>query len=171
MKQYLIIAVLIVSVFLIGCSHNSNYDNTIEDDMDADYDSNGLITDFYDCVAAGNPIMESYPRQCNADGETFVEDIKPEEAIGGQKDEHGCLGPAGYSWNDNIFACIREWELNDTQRKASKTAIEQFASEDGLTVVQVTQKECDGCFVIEISDSEFNHMNVTLENWEVLIKE
>lgn len=33
------------------------------------------ITDFESCVAAGNPVMESYPRQCRANGETFVEDI------------------------------------------------------------------------------------------------
>lgn len=34
-----------------------------------------LITDFNSCVAAGNPIMESYPRQCAAFGKTYVEEI------------------------------------------------------------------------------------------------
>ncbi|HLC96580.1 MAG TPA: eight-cysteine-cluster domain-containing protein [Candidatus Nanoarchaeia archaeon] len=33
------------------------------------------ITNFEECVAAGNPVMESYPRQCSANGQTFVEDI------------------------------------------------------------------------------------------------
>lgn len=33
------------------------------------------VTDFLGCVAAGNPVMESYPRQCRHGGETFVEDI------------------------------------------------------------------------------------------------
>ncbi len=33
------------------------------------------ITNFDECAAAGNPIMESYPRQCRAGGETFTEDI------------------------------------------------------------------------------------------------
>ena len=33
------------------------------------------ITSFEECVAAGNPVMESYPRQCSADGQTFVEAI------------------------------------------------------------------------------------------------
>lgn len=36
------------------------------------------ITDFESCVAAGNPVMESYPRQCRANGQTFVEDISSE---------------------------------------------------------------------------------------------
>jgi len=33
------------------------------------------ISNFQDCADAGNPIMESYPRQCKADGQTFVEDL------------------------------------------------------------------------------------------------
>lgn len=34
------------------------------------------ITDFGNCIAAGNPVMESYPRQCKtSDGKTFKEDI------------------------------------------------------------------------------------------------
>ncbi len=33
------------------------------------------ITSFEECAAAGNPIMESYPRQCRADGRTFVEEL------------------------------------------------------------------------------------------------
>ncbi len=33
------------------------------------------IKNFAECAAAGNAIMESYPRQCRAGGQTFVEDI------------------------------------------------------------------------------------------------
>jgi hypothetical protein len=35
----------------------------------------GEIDSFEECVAAGNPAMESYPRRCQADDETFVEYI------------------------------------------------------------------------------------------------
>lgn len=31
--------------------------------------------DFETCAALGNPVMESYPRQCRADGETFTENV------------------------------------------------------------------------------------------------
>jgi len=34
------------------------------------------ITSFQECLDAGYPIMESYPRQCNADGNSFVEEIE-----------------------------------------------------------------------------------------------
>jgi hypothetical protein len=33
------------------------------------------ITNFDECVAAGNPVMESYPRQCTVGGKTFTENI------------------------------------------------------------------------------------------------
>ena len=33
------------------------------------------ITNFEECVAAGNPAMESHPRQCRADGQTFIEEL------------------------------------------------------------------------------------------------
>ena len=35
---------------------------------------NTEIGSFDECVAAGNPVMESYPRQCNAGNRTFVEE-------------------------------------------------------------------------------------------------
>lgn len=38
--------------------------------------TNNEPTSFVECVAAGNPVMESYPRQCNTpSGKHFVEDI------------------------------------------------------------------------------------------------
>lgn len=35
------------------------------------------VTSFEECIAAGNPVMESYPRQCIHGNQTFVEDIEP----------------------------------------------------------------------------------------------
>lgn len=33
------------------------------------------VTSFIECVEAGNPVMESYPRKCSHNGETFTEDL------------------------------------------------------------------------------------------------
>ncbi len=41
-----------------------------------------VIDSFAKCAAAGNPIMESYPRQCVANDKTFTESIQP---IGNEK--------------------------------------------------------------------------------------
>ena len=35
------------------------------------------VSDFLSCVRAGNPVMESYPRQCAHAGQTYVEEIEP----------------------------------------------------------------------------------------------
>lgn len=35
---------------------------------------------------------------------------KNRNIIGGEKDEHGCLGPAGYSWCPSTQKCQRMWE-------------------------------------------------------------
>ena len=41
-----------------------------------------VIDSFEDCVAAGNPVMESYPRQCRtSDGKHFVEEISSLDVI------------------------------------------------------------------------------------------
>lgn len=55
-----------------------------------------VVTNFEECAAAGNPVMESYPRQCNTpDGQHFVEEIgeQPwlsEETPGNQCAVAGC---------------------------------------------------------------------------------
>ncbi|MGB6881870.1 MAG: hypothetical protein WBD86_01015 [Microgenomates group bacterium] len=33
-----------------------------------------------------------------------------EKIIGGDKDEHGCIGSAGYTWCESKQKCLREWE-------------------------------------------------------------
>ncbi len=48
------------------------------------------VTSFEQCVAAGNPVMESYPRQCMANGRTFTENI------GGGSGSNGNRGVSGY---------------------------------------------------------------------------
>lgn len=40
-----------------------------------------VIADFEACARAGNPVMESYPRQCRtADGQLFVENVPRDDA-------------------------------------------------------------------------------------------
>ena len=36
-----------------------------------------VVDSFSACVAAGNPVMESYPRQCRHAGELFIEPVSP----------------------------------------------------------------------------------------------
>lgn len=52
----------------------------------------GLVTDFDSCAAAGNPIAESYPRQCFHEGQGFVEEIRPITNNNGGCVVGGCSG-------------------------------------------------------------------------------
>jgi hypothetical protein len=40
------------------------------------------ISNFDECVAAGNPVMESYPEQCTANGQTFTNEAQQEHNNG-----------------------------------------------------------------------------------------
>jgi flagellar basal body-associated protein FliL len=74
------------------------------------------------------------------------------QAIGGETDKHGCLISAGYSWNDSIGACLREWELDESQRQAAKIAIAPLSFP--VTIVEVKTFRCVGCFIIELQRND-----------------
>lgn len=45
-------------------------------------------------------------------GDTTSKDPQPApRPIGGDRDAHGCLAPAGYTWCARERACVRPWEL------------------------------------------------------------
>ena len=40
-----------------------------------------------------------------------AEIIPPPGIVGGDRDAHGCIGSAGYTWCAREQACVRSWEL------------------------------------------------------------
>ena len=38
------------------------------------------------------------------------EEVRTPPIVGGDRDEHGCIGSAGYSWNEEKQECTRPWE-------------------------------------------------------------
>lgn len=59
---------ILLAIFLFGCVSGPLPEPNVSVN---DTTSDG-ISSFEECVAAGNPVMESYPRQCRAGGKTFV---------------------------------------------------------------------------------------------------
>jgi len=86
--------------------------------------------------------------------------------IGGERDEYGCLGTAGYTWNEGASACIREWELNDQQVQAAKVAVDHVGYEKNLTIISVAVARCPGCFSVEIEKGK-DRISVEIESWVV----
>jgi len=87
-----------------------------------------------------------------------------ENIIGGETDEHGCLGPAGYTWSQDVQACLRNWELNENQKKAAKIAVKEVGYEKGLTILQVDVARCLGCFIVTIQ-RDGGQIKIVLNNW------
>lgn len=48
------------------------------------------VLNFEDCAEAGNPVMESYPRQCIHNGKTYVEDLGRAYCTDDQRDTDVC---------------------------------------------------------------------------------
>lgn len=77
MKLKLLLTGLAISLVLSACSYD---DDSVMTDNGG---QNGApypqieVKNFNECVAAGNPVMEGYPRQCAHDGQTFVEEVVP----------------------------------------------------------------------------------------------
>jgi len=52
---------------------------------------------------------KTIPASNNSQNEQKQEQ-EQDKLIGGQTDEHGCIGPAGYSWCEAKQKCLRPWE-------------------------------------------------------------
>ena len=59
------------------------------------------ITNFEECATAGNPVMESYPRQCRSGDMIFVEEIDVARTMS----EELCTD-AGGNWNECSNRCM-----------------------------------------------------------------
>lgn len=87
--------------------------------------------------------------------------------IGGERDQYGCLGPAGYKWDAEIFACIRDWELTDEdQRRAAKMSAQSTGWEKGLTILEVKPTNCTGCYTVNLEAGD-RRIQTSIENWLV----
>lgn len=47
--------------------------------------------------------------------ETIQQGGYDEPLVGNDKDEHGCIGSAGYVWSESKQACIRPWEQTEQE--------------------------------------------------------
>ena len=67
---------IIVVLLLIGGGVFWFAMNTTPSEPSINNNGNTVVANFEECVAAGNPVMESYPRQCRAaNGQTYTENI------------------------------------------------------------------------------------------------
>lgn len=70
-KKKIMYALVALTVLLVGFTVVARY---MDNQSAGDSNTTGVTT-FEECVAAGNPVMESYPRQCRHNNVLFVEGI------------------------------------------------------------------------------------------------
>ena len=84
------------------------------------------------------------------------------------EEKPGCLESAGYTWNEEMNACIRSWELSDDDKKAAKIALEQTKTKNNspTNIIEVNNMKCEGCYDIQLLSNN-QELNIQLTDWEV----
>lgn len=82
------------------------------------------------------------------------QDQDSEFPIGGERDEKGCLISAGYTFNENIGACVRQFELSSDIEDATRKAVEYAGEGYALTVVSFNSYEESGAYDIVLERGE-----------------
>jgi hypothetical protein len=80
---------------------------------------------------------------------------KEQQLLGGDKDEHGCIGSAGYAWCETKQKCLREWE--------EKCELVPTVSGDSLKEEIITQVKAA---IIEKNGPEAEKLNITVSEIE-----
>jgi len=75
-----------------------------------------------------------------------------EEIVGGDKDEHGCIGSAGYQWCETKEKCYRIWEeecpITKEDCDNAEGRLTQECNEDELSLGSLDDLETICCFEI-----------------------
>lgn len=81
MKKIVVTLSIFASLFLVWCQQTEiTTDNTnIQTGAIETGAQEIVISNFEECIEAGFPVMESYPRQCNDGTNTYIEEITPDD--------------------------------------------------------------------------------------------
>ena len=74
--------------------------------------------------------------------------------VGGERDEHGCLVAAGYSYSDEVVACLREFDMTPDIKEAARLAVASVGAGYALTVVSFNSYEEAGAYDITLERGE-----------------
>lgn len=102
-------------------------------------------------------------------GAYFVFQTGP-QPIGGDRDKEGCLIAGGYSFDEEVGACTRSFELTSDIKEAARIAVESVGRGYALTVASFNSYEEQGAYDIFLERGEEREREtVYIRGWEVVI--
>jgi len=101
-------------ILLSGCAQKTTLEPT-PPIVGGDRDAHGCIGSAgYSWCEAKQKCLRVWEEKCEsasaASSASSAAETSSDRLIGGDKDEHGCLGPAGYTWCAAKQKCLRVWE-------------------------------------------------------------
>jgi hypothetical protein len=104
MRRILILVILLLIILGGFVLLSEGFEGLSRDERDRDDGENGeAISSFEECAAAGNPVMESYPRQCRTqDGRLFVEELEESPERGASEEIETRVGTLTLSYENGI---------------------------------------------------------------------
>lgn len=112
----------------------------------------------------GNSI---FGMQINKAGQDTASEAKTEEAAipGSDKDEHGCVGSAGYVWSEVKKDCIRPFEaglkISETQKDNATYATYIVFAADSVQAELYTP-ESEGSILLERADNQWKNDTISV---------
>jgi len=148
MKTQIWIAGLVLGIlFIAGCAEKLSVPNGWDPyNFDIAEVTNASCTKNSDCVTPNEYLMMSSCPYTSACIDNKCNVVCPRPLVGNDRDEHGCIGSAGYTWCEEKQKCLRTWEENCTKECGECPLLSQPAPDwckDG-TIVAGEKNEC-GC--------------------------
>lgn len=118
------------------------------------------ISSFEECVAAGNPVMEKYPEECMANGQTFTnpDQVESEELANVEPNTHDSKEQA-------LIAYCNDSKLEDEE--ISEDRLMSVIADGNITIEKDgylrTKMSC-----LEGGEQQFVFMNKVEDKWQVL---
>lgn len=78
----------------------------------------------------------------------------PDEIVGNDKDEHGCIGSAGYQWCEEKQKCLRIWEEDCTLQNIIIYQMPEEAMQALINALKEADREKAISLIYEDSDSQ-----------------
>jgi hypothetical protein len=86
------------------------------------------------------------------------------QIIGGERDSNGCLVAAGYSFDAEVEACVRAFEMTPDIKEAARIAVVFSGTEKGLTVESFNSYEEMGAYDINLRKLDDTRETVYVRN-------